>query len=210
MTLSPGESVHARTVGASRWAGLWISTADLASYSQALTGKPIEGVAGIRSWRPDRAAMHTLTALHAAAVKLFESRPKEVSTASAIRGLEQQLIHALVECLSGSPTLIHGVGKQRANVMVRFEAACIAHAQTKLTLLELCATLEVAERSLQTCSRHHLGMGPMRYLRARRMKFVRDALRMAQPADSKVADLATRYGFSQHATLYRGLSKNVW
>ena len=165
-----------QTVGASRWAGLWISTADLASYSQALTGKPIEGVDGIRSWRPDRAALHTLTALHAAAVKLFKARPKEVPTASAIRGLEQQLIHALVECLSGPATRIHGAGKQRANMMVRFEAACIAHAQTKITPFELCAVLDVAERSLRTCCQQYLGMGPMRYLRVRRMKLVRHAL----------------------------------
>ena len=79
VTLNPGESVHARTVGASRWAGLWISTADLASYSQALTGKPIEGVGGIGSWRPDRAALHNLTALHAAAVKLCRNPAKRSS-----------------------------------------------------------------------------------------------------------------------------------
>jgi AraC-like DNA-binding protein len=196
VTLNPGESVHARSVGASRWAGLWISTADLARYSQTLIGKPIEGVGGIRSWRPDRAALHTLTALHAAAVKLFETRPKEVPTASAIRGLEQQLIHALVECVSGPATRIHGVGKQHASMMVRFEAACIAHAQTKITLFELCAVLDVAERSLRTCCRQYLGMGPMRYLRVRRMNLVRHALRTAHPADSKVADLAARYGFT--------------
>jgi AraC-like DNA-binding protein len=196
VTLNPGESVHARTVGASRWAGLWISAADLASYSQALTGKPIGAMGGIRSWRPDRAALHTLTALHAAAVKLFETRPKEVPTAGAIRGLEQQLIHALVECLSGPATRIHGAGEQRANLMVRFEAACIAHAQTKITLFELCAVLDVAERSLRTCCRQYLGMGPMRYLRVRRMKLVRHALRTAHPAESKVAELAARHGFT--------------
>ena len=81
-------------------------------------------------------------------------------------------------------------------LMVRFEAACIAHAQTKVTLFELCAVLDVAERSLRTCCRQYLGMGPMRYLRVRRMKLVRHALRTAHPAESKVADLAARYGFT--------------
>ena len=106
------------------------------------------------------------------------------------------MIHALVECLSGPATRLHGAGKQRANMMVRFEAECIAHAQTKISLFELCVALDVAERSLRTCCRQYLGMGPMRYLCVRRMKLVRHALRTAHPTESKVADLAARYGFT--------------
>ena len=196
MTLGLGESLHARTKGPSRWAGLWISTADLASYSQALTGKPLEGMGGIRSWQPDHTAMHALSELHAAAVNLFQSRPKEVLAAGAIRGLEQQLIHALVECLSGRTTQIQRVSNQHNNMMVRFEAACRAHPQRKLTLLELCTVLDVPERSLRSCCEQHLGMGPMSYLRLRRMRLVRDALRSTHPAESQVAELAGRYGFT--------------
>jgi AraC-like DNA-binding protein len=199
MTLGFGDSVHARTNSASHWACLWISTADLAHYSHALMGKPIEGVGGIRSWRPNQASMQTLSALHAAAINLFERRPKEVLTTTAIRGLEQQLIYALVQCLSGRATRINQARKQRDNVMVRFQAACIANAQRKVTLFDLCTALDVPERSLRTCCEQHFGMSPMRYLRLRRMKLVRRALRSAHPAEANVADVADvarGYGFN--------------
>jgi AraC-like DNA-binding protein len=81
--------------------------------------------------------------------------------------------------------------------MARFEDACSPCEHRASTLIELCATLGVPERSLRTSCMQHLGMGPMSYLRLRRLKSVRRALCSASPDDSSVAELARRYGFTE-------------
>jgi AraC-like DNA-binding protein len=199
MTLGPGHRAHARTRGASRWAALWISATDLDRYSQTLTGTPVRALNGAGSWRPVGAALQTLHRLHAAAIAMFERRAGEVLAASAVHGLEQQLIHALVECLSDGVPGAHNrrTAERHDNLMARFEDACSPCEHRTSTLIELCATLGVPERSLRTSCMQHLGMGPMSYLRLRRLKSVRRALCSASPDDSSVAELARRYGFTE-------------
>jgi AraC-like DNA-binding protein len=210
VTFGPGARVHARTQSDCRWAGLWISTADLDRHWRAITGTPVIPLSGARSWRPSDAALRTLRALHAAAIRLFENRASEVLTASAVDGLEQQLIHALVECLSdGAPGAQNNRTRRRHNsLMACFEAACMSYEHRIPSLKELCTALDVPERTLRASCVQHLGMGPMRYLRLRKMKLVRHALRSARPADSGVAELARRYGFidmGRFAGTYRQL-----
>ena len=210
MTLGPGDRAHARTEGASRWAALWISVTDLDCYSQTLTGAPVRALNGTGSWRPFGTALQTLHKLHAAAITMFESRPDEVLAASAVHGLEQQLIHALVECLSDGVQGAHnrGIAKRHGNLMARFEDAYATCEHRAPTLIELCATLGVAERTLRTSCAQYLGMGPMSYLRLRRLKSVRRTLCSASPADSSVAEIARRHGFTElgrFAAKYRQL-----
>ena len=210
MMLGPGDRAHAHTQGASRSAALWISATDFDRYSQTLTGAPVRALNRASSWRPDGAALQTLRKLHAAAITMFERRPVEVLAASAVHGLEQQLIHALVECLSDGVPGAHkrGIAKRHGNLMARFEDACATYEHRAPTLIELCATLGVSERYLRTSCTQHLGMGPMSYLRLRSLKAVRRALRSASPANSSVAELAKRYGFTElgrFAARYRQL-----
>jgi AraC-like DNA-binding protein len=210
MTLGPGARAYARTEGACRWAGLWISATDLERHRRALTGSPIMALNGASAWRPRHAALQTLRALHAAAIRLFEHRAREVLTPRATHGLEQQLIHAVVQCLSnGVPGAQCGEAGERHNsLMARFEDACETYAHRVPALSELCAALGVSERSLRSSCTRHLGMGPISYLRLRRMKSVRHALRSACPADYNVAELARRHGFTEldrFAARYRQL-----
>jgi AraC-like DNA-binding protein len=135
---------------------------------------------------------------------MFESKPNEVLTTSAIHGVEQQLIHALVKCLSnGTSHAAH-----RSSIMLRFEDACATYADRTPPLVEICAMLNIPERTLRTLCEQHIGMGPMAYLRLRRMNSVRRALSLAYPADSTVAELARRHGFTElgrFAATYRKL-----
>ena len=158
--LGPGDRAHAHTQGASRWAALWISATDFDRYSQTLTGAPVRALNGASSWRPGGAALRALRELHAAAITMFERRPAEVLAASAVHGLEQQLIHALVECLSDGVPGAHkrGIAKRHGNLMARFEDACATSEHRAPTLIELCETLGVSERYpaniLHAASRH--------------------------------------------------------
>jgi AraC-like DNA-binding protein len=165
---------------------------------------------GASSWQPNPAASRTLRALHAAAIKLFESRPAEVLAASAVRGLEQQMIHALVECLSNGVAGVHdtSAAKRHRRIVTCFEDACVTYADRMPALVEICTMLGVPERTLRTSCEQYLGMGPMIYLRLRRMNLVRRALRAARPPETNVQELARHHGFSdlgRFAATYRRL-----
>jgi AraC-like DNA-binding protein len=158
-----------------------------------LTGTPFKASVVGSHWQPRPAPLRTLRTLHAAAIKMFESKPNEVLTTSAIHGVEQQLIHALVKCLSnGTSHAAH-----RSSIMLRFEDACATYADRTPPLAEICAMLNIPERTLRTLCEQHIGMGPMAYLRLRRMNSVRRALSLACSADSTVAELARRHGFTE-------------
>jgi AraC-like DNA-binding protein len=211
MTLGPGGCAHARTEGANRWAAVWIAATDLDNSSQALTGTPFK-VAGVASiWQPHPAPLRTLRTLHAAAIKMFESRPDELLAESAVHGLEQQLIDALVTCLfNGRTRRQRGdrIGEDRSSIMSRFEAACATYADRMPSLVEVCTSLDIPERTLRKFCQQHLGMGPTVYLRLRRMNSVRRALSMAHPPGSTVMGLARRHGFTElgrFAATYRRL-----
>jgi transcriptional regulator GlxA family with amidase domain len=62
-------------------------------------------------------------------------------------------------------------------------------------LTEICASIEVSERTLRACCEEHLGMGPIRYLTLRRMHLARRALFRADPSTSTVTRIATDHGF---------------
>ena len=210
VTLSLGGRAHARTQGTSRWAGLWISAADLDHYSRVLTGAPFKVPPGTSFFRPHQAALEMLQGLHAAAIKLFENCPGEVLAASAIHGLEQQLIQALVECLSDGFLGARSTrtDEQRGDLMVRFEDICATYAHRMPTLVELCTALDVPTRTLRRACTQYLDLSPMSYLRLRRMKMVHRALRSARASDSSVAELARRHGFNEpgrFAARYRAL-----
>jgi AraC-like DNA-binding protein len=210
MTLGPGDRAHARTEGACRWAGVCMPAAVLSFFSQALTGNPFTVPEGANSWSSGHTALRTLRSLHAAAIKTLERRPSEVLTANAIHGLEQQLIHALVECLPEHPTgaSSNATRKRSSSMMASFEHACASYVDRMPTLVEICTALDVPERTLRTSCKQYLGMGPMNYIRLRRMNLVRRALRTTHPAGLSVSEVASRYGFvdmRRFAARYRKL-----
>jgi len=90
----------------------------------------------------------------------------------------------------------------------RVEEFLDAHELAAPSLAELCAIAGVGERTLEYAFRELLGMPPVRYLRLRRLNRVRSELRAAEPATTRVTDVATRWGFWQlgrFASEYRAL-----
>jgi AraC-like DNA-binding protein len=63
------------------------------------------------------------------------------------------------------------------------------------TSVSLAREVHVSVRSLQQGFVRDTGMPPMQYLRRTRLRGVREALRKAQPADTTVALVASRFGF---------------
>jgi AraC-like DNA-binding protein len=147
---------------------------------------------------PTLSAMAKLQRLHAAAVNLAEDAPEIIAHPEAARGLEQALIEAMVECLAGGEPRENSLAQgQHAIVMRRFRRVVEDNTEHPLYIPEICNSIGVSSRTLQTCCHEHLGMGPKHYLLLRRMHLARRALRQASPDAASVTETATRYGFWQ-------------
>jgi AraC-like DNA-binding protein len=192
MTLGAGERVYARSDGPCGWGAIQVPTEYLAEYGRALSGAGFVVPPAAR-WRPPPIAGRNLRSLYRAAIRMAEARSRTLIDIEAAHGLEQQLIHALVDCLSaGSAEEETLAARRRRGIAARFEDLIQADPFPQVN--ETCAALGVSERMLRECCKKHLGMGPNRYRRLRRMQQVHSALRSRDPRAVSVFEVAKRYG----------------
>jgi hypothetical protein len=169
MTLGAGQRLHMRTDGPCRSGSIWLPAAELAQYGSAVTGAPFLVPSAARRWRPRPATMRHLRHLHSAAIGLVERRSRAVIDAAAAHGLEQQLIHALIECLSISSAIDPAPAtREHQDVALRLEALLQTHPEQYLRTAEICSAIDVSARALRISCREQLGMGPSEYIRRRR------------------------------------------
>jgi AraC-like DNA-binding protein len=142
--------------------------------------------------------MAILQRLRAAAGHLAEDAPEVIANPEAARGLEQLLIHALVECLgTGETGEDRSALRHHAMILRRFRRAVEENPDQPLYIPEVCAAIGASDRTLRICCQEQLGMSPERYLLLRRMHLARRALRDSAPTATTVTEIATRHGFWQ-------------
>jgi AraC-like DNA-binding protein len=204
---SRGERVHQRTRGPSEWGFISLAPEHLAARSRVLTGFDLVWPSVARILRPPRIDAARLLRQHAEACRLAETKPEMLAHREVARALEQDLLHTLVNCLTGNDVDNDSARKRyNANIIARFESVSAAHSEQHLKIPELCAAIDVPERTLRICCAEVLGMSPSRYLRLRRLNIARAVLRRLDPATASVADVAREYGFTElgrFAALYR-------
>jgi AraC-like DNA-binding protein len=107
-------------------------------------------------------ALRQLRHFHQAAIRAAEMRSRALADHEAAHGLEHQLIHALVECLS-----VKSVDKEteaacrHRDILARFED--LLQKQPPRDIAEICAALGISEATLRQCCEEQLGMGPGDY-----------------------------------------------
>ncbi|MBO0737463.1 MAG: hypothetical protein J2P48_12965, partial [Alphaproteobacteria bacterium] len=99
VAFGPRERLHGRTAGPSRWGVIQVPDWQLADYGRAVNGSQFMVPPAAR-WRPPHVAVRELLHLHRAAIRMAEARAGALTDLQAAHGLEQQLLHALIECLS--------------------------------------------------------------------------------------------------------------
>jgi hypothetical protein len=83
---------------------------------------------------------------------MAEARSGALIDIEAAHGLEQHLIHALIECLStGLADEETPTARRHREILARFED--LLQADLFLSTSEICAALGVAERTLRECCR---------------------------------------------------------
>ena len=193
ITLGPGQRVHARTDGSSQWGAIQLSAEEFVGYAGALRGAGFV-IPPVAHWRPPRAALRQLRHLHQAAVRTAEARSGALTDREAVHGLEQQLIHALVESMSAGPIYEETAADRRhRGILARIEELLDAEPPPSVTAIG--AALGVSGRTLSECCKKVLGIGPSLYRRLRGMQRVHRRLRDENPDTVSVPAVARQYGF---------------
>jgi hypothetical protein len=158
----PQQPLHIRAVGPYCWGSILVPSVELCEYGRALGGCELAVPAAAR-WAP-RASVRRLRHFHRAAIRMAEARCSSLADTEAAHGLEQQLIHALVDCLSAGAAECDAPAAGR-DLLARFEDELRYRPPQRIA--DICATLAVSQPMLRACCRQHLGMPPGRYLRLR-------------------------------------------
>ena len=192
-----GERVHQRTRKDSQWAFMSLEREYFAAFSKALLGRLVAPAVG-RIIRPPRSSVARLLRLHAKVCRLAESEPKLIAHREVARSMEHDLLYAVVDCLgTAAPPRDPTVMRRHIRIMGRFEDEVAAHINRPTRISEVCAAIDVPERTLRECCAQFLGVSPNQYLRLRRLNMARAALRRADPATASIAEIASRYGFRE-------------
>jgi AraC-like DNA-binding protein len=209
ITIGAGQCAHMRTDGPCHWGTIWLPVQELSHYSRALIGTPIDVPPGVCHWRPPSGTLRRFRDLYLAAIRTTHARSGRVAGAEAAHGLEQQLIHLLVDCLCAKPPSWRGPSMHRgADLIARFDELIRSQPESDLSTLQVATALNVSDRFLRKCCARHLGMSPMSYVRLHRMQLVNHALRQGASPTVRVADVAKHFGFhnpSRFADAYREL-----
>ena len=197
---SRGERLHLLAPRSFAWSVIAIDPGQLERYSRALTGKPVTPPLERQLLRPSRRHVARLRRLHGQVCRLAETKSKILSHSEVARAIEQDLIHALVSCLTTSRARTDGfAGRHHASIMLRFEEILIENLTHPPSMSEFCEQVGVSERTLRSCCAESLGMSPIRYVLLRRLREVHCALRDADPDRVNVAEVAHGFGFVQLA-----------
>ncbi len=171
VTICAGARPHWYTRGATRWMAVCLTTDALAARGRILAGPHFCIPPELHRWRPPTRALRTLVDLCRAVVLLTEAHPAMPVDAEAARGVEQELLQMLVECLSaGRPEPEPPARRREAASLARLEDLLHAPAGRRATATALFAALGASEPALRACCRAHLGVGPRLYVRLRRAR----------------------------------------
>ena len=192
IVLGSGASAHARTDGPSRWCAICLPKQEFTRYAHALTGGVLRLPEGVSYWHTRSATLRELHAIHVEAIRSARIATDMPATSEGGHGLEQQLIHALVDCLSES-TSRSPVEGDRA--MTSFEELLLAEPNRAWSVTELCRKLGMSDRLLRQSCQACVGMSPQNFVRLQRLHSVYRALRHPASSSTSVAEVGHQHGF---------------
>jgi AraC-like DNA-binding protein len=188
--------VHQRSESDFRYGTMSLPTDDISFLCRTIIGRDFLAERRTSIVRPNTDLMSRLRALHKIVGQLAHDTPDLLELPAVRRSLEERLVHAMVRCLAEGAGVRTTIGDGRHGALVaKFEDFLAAHPNQPLYLTEICAGIDVAERTLRVACEEHLGMGPIRFLTLRRMHLVRRALLGADATRTSVTSIVTDHGF---------------
>jgi AraC-like DNA-binding protein len=191
-----GHRFFQRSNGPTSFCSMSLPVEDMAGIGAAILGFEMKAASDALILKPLPHTIARLQRLHAAAATLAEEAPEIITHPQAARGLEQEMIEAVVDCLAtGARRADTAASRRHKLVMKRFRDMMEAHRDDGLHIFEVCTELRVSERTLRDCCQEFLGMSPHRYLWLRRMHLARRALQRPDQSSAAVTKVATDNGF---------------
>ena len=118
--------------------------------------------------------------------------------------IETQIIHSLFSFI-----IVDDASLRKENgILKRAREMLHGSLDHDLKLTDTAKELGVSQRTLQYTFKHNLGMTPKMYLQLMRLHKIREELKVANPATTKVSDVALKYAFfhlGHFASEYRKL-----
>jgi AraC-like DNA-binding protein len=193
---SQGEQLHQRTTAACHWGSISLPPTALMAFGRTIAERNLVAPPNGQILRPGTSDRRRLLRLHAQAGRIAETALNRISNKEVIRALEQDLIWALITCLTAGKTRADFAARRRqARVAVQLEAVLAENSHLLMRSREICSAIGVSEQTLRASCLAQLGMTANRYLRLRRLKLARAELRRVKPAATNSAEVIRRYGF---------------
>jgi AraC-like DNA-binding protein len=160
---------------------------------------------GVSYWRTRSATLRELHAIHVEAMRSVRITSDTFATSEGGHGLEQQLIHALVDCLTESTSKISVEGDR---VMTSFEDLLLTEPNRPWSVAEISRRLGMSDRLIRQSCQACVGMSPQSFIRLQRLHSVHRALRHPASSSTSVSEVGHQHGFrhlSRLAVDYRTL-----
>lgn len=133
-----------------------------------------------------------------AIVERVEAGRLELSPSAAdflMRSLKEVFAMGILQCLPPrSPIPIH----QGAQLLRDVENYMESAGRRPVHISEICSAFHISRRRLHRTFYETLGMGPIGYLRRKRLCSIQAILKRSDPETTKVSDIAAEYGFFEH------------
>jgi hypothetical protein len=177
VTISGVSGAHGRTLGPSRWGVICCSGAYLSRMGRTLNGSDLTLPAGVMRRQPSPREIKPLITLFSAAMRITGANLRLPTEPDAARGLEQELVHLMAECLSSQATDNNRLVRSgEVEVMAQLEDAVRTVCDADLSNEALAARLGVPVRRLSLYCHRHLGISPRHYLQMSRPMGIRSDL----------------------------------
>jgi AraC-like DNA-binding protein len=188
--------MHQRTQAPCSWSVMSATRNDLSAAAEALAARELVVPSRSRIMRPSAPLMTRLINLQDQANQLARFEPHRLAHPQVARALEEELVHAMILCLTESAPIELDAGPHRHRTIVaRLDEFLAANQDRPVYLAEICSATGVSERTLRVCCQAYLGMSVMRYLWIRRMNIARRKLLRADPRTATVTEIACDCGF---------------
>jgi AraC-like DNA-binding protein len=153
-----------------------------------------------RRVRPEGARWRALLDTLATIRRQAETAPATWNDPLRRDAMERSLLNAIVLAVAADqerpcPASPRGTAYDWPVIVRRAQEYLRAHADEPVYVLDLCAATGVSERTLRSAFLAQCGMGPIRYLKLRRLHQVRQALRASSSAATSVKAVGLANGF---------------
>jgi AraC family ethanolamine operon transcriptional activator len=193
----PGEEHYLRFGAAASFASVLITPADLRASFVGESGLDDDAVwANALRFRADARIASEVTRRVLAMSALLKSHGSFLSEAAA-----EFWRRAMLEAFA--TTVVHGVPPHRPHIpspvrlVQEVERYVDIRPDAPVHISEICTAFRVSRRTLHRAFHDAVGIGPIAYLRRKRLCAVHSTLVKADPSRTRVTDIAIEFGFSE-------------